>query len=442
MPVVGRQLRSAEALAGAAAQVTTTGATTARELASVLADPPASGPQRLVALDQVSTSIGRAERALRVVPLGPREGLVPPLADARQELGREVRTTQDSLRRAAVVTTGLADLLHGPRRYLLLATNNAEMRAGSGMILSAGVLTVAGGELALDGMRPAAELELPPGGVPVEGDQAARWGWAHPGREWRNLAMTPRFDVTGPLAARMWEVSTGQPVDGVVAVDIVALRAVLAATGPVRVAGGLQIGADNVERHLFHDQYEGLAYDKTLEAAQAARRDHLGEIARGAVAAIQGGEADLSKLSSELPRAAAGRHALLWSRRDREQRAWEAAGVSGKVAANSVLPAVLNRAGNKLDQHLEMEAEITASARPDGIRHVTVTLRVTNNTPEGGWPYVVGPHPAIDIVEGTYLGLVALTVPGAATNLSFGPGVTTNVIGPDGPSRVVATEVR
>ncbi|MDP9441789.1 MAG: DUF4012 domain-containing protein, partial [Actinomycetota bacterium] len=413
----------------------------AGDVQAALADPPASGAQRVAALEQLGSSVRRAERDIRVVPLGPRDGLVRPLAKARNRLAGEIAQTQDALRKAAAVTTGLSDLLRGPRRYLLLATNNAEMRAGSGMILSAGVLSVADGEVSLEELQPAAELQLPGAGVTVEGDQAARWGWTNPGREWRNLAMTPRFDATAPLAAKMWEARTGQPVDGVVALDVIALRAVLVATGPVEV-GDLQVGPDNVERHLFHDQYEGLAYDRTFEAVQSARRDELGVIARAAVAVLQGGGLDLKRLGTEFAGAAAGRHALLWSKHPPEQHAWEAAGVSGQLASSSVLPAVLNRAGNKLDQYLEMEADLQATRGRDGSHDVTVTLRLTNKAPDRLPPYVGGPHPDTDVAPGTYLGLVALSVPGEARDLTFGPGVATNVIGPDGPTRVVATEVQ
>ena len=44
--------------------------------------------------------------------------------------------------------------------------------------------------------RPTAELALPGDGVPFSGDFADRWGWLHPNREWRNLGLSPQFDMT------------------------------------------------------------------------------------------------------------------------------------------------------------------------------------------------------------------------------------------------------
>src|SRR5439155_10126956 len=100
---------------------------------------------------------------------------------------------------ATATATALADLLRGPRHYLLLAANNAEMRAGSGTFLSAGSLDFTDGQIHLGEMTPTAELP-PADGVPITGDSNALWGWTQPTREWRNLGMSPRFDQTAALA--------------------------------------------------------------------------------------------------------------------------------------------------------------------------------------------------------------------------------------------------
>ena len=130
-----------------------------------------------------------------------------------------------------------AQLLQGPRNYLLLAANNSEMRVGSGAFLSVGVLSTADGSLHLGPVRSIIDFNLPDDRVPLTGDLADRWGWLEPNREWRNLASSPRFDANAELATQMWKASTGQDVDGVMAIDIDALRAMLAATGPVVVDG-------------------------------------------------------------------------------------------------------------------------------------------------------------------------------------------------------------
>ena len=74
-----------------------------------------------------------------------------------------------------------------------------------------------------------------------------------PTEEWRNLASSPRFEVTASLAAEMWRATTGETVDGVLLVDPVALQALLAAQGAVSV-GDREIGADNVVEFLMLDR--------------------------------------------------------------------------------------------------------------------------------------------------------------------------------------------
>src|SRR6266851_4771702 len=147
--------------------------------------------------------------------------------------------------RAAGATSAMADLLSG-RRYLVLAANNAEMRAGSGMFLSVGVLESSAGAFHLGPVRPSADFDLPGDGVALGGTLAERWGWLHPNREWRNLGLSPQFDETGPLAARMWQAAQGQPIDGVLAVDVEALKTMLSVTGPVATDRG-EVSAGNVE---------------------------------------------------------------------------------------------------------------------------------------------------------------------------------------------------
>ena len=228
---------SVDALSNAATQVADTGIEAVTRAREVLDAPHRSGPQRIAVLRRLAVVAERAERDLTGLPLGPSDALIGALAGARDELANEVERTRGGLGRGAAGARAAADLLAGPRRYLILAANNAEMRSGSGMFLSAGVMTTSEGTIDVGDLTSTTDLMLPPGAVPLSGDLADRWGWLHPTQEWRNLGVSPRFDVTGPLAARMWEARGGGAVDGVLALDVAALRATLAAIGPVDVNG-------------------------------------------------------------------------------------------------------------------------------------------------------------------------------------------------------------
>src|SRR5207302_11444582 len=120
---------------------------------------------------------------------------------------------------------------------------------GAGTPLSYGVLTVAGGALRLSPMQSIADLAHPPAGVTLDPDMARVWGPFSPGRTWENVDLTGRFPVAAELASRMWQAIGKPAVDGVLLVDPVALKPVLAATGPVTVDGA-SVTADNVVDNL------------------------------------------------------------------------------------------------------------------------------------------------------------------------------------------------
>jgi hypothetical protein len=425
------------ALSGAAERTMAVAAGAADRAQRVLAADHETGPQRVALVRRLGALAGDTERALRGLDLGPDRGLVGRLAHARVRFDGELRRARNGLTRAEAASAAMAALLDGPRRTLVLAANNAEMRAGSGMFLSAGVLETVNGRLKLSAFHPTGDRTLPPDAVPLTGDMAARWGWLHPNQEWRNLGASPRFDTTAPLAAAMWSAATGEaPVDSVIAVDPPALAAVLHAVGPVTV-DTTRLTGNTVVDFLMHDQY--LRFAGTPD--QAARRDVLGAVAGLVLGALDGRSWDVGEMASGITDAAAGRHLLAWSRQPSEQRQWERAGVAGAVASDSLLVAVLNRGGNKLDRFLQVSAALEMTSA-DGASDGVLRLRLHNTTPAGEPVYVAGPNPFAPTTAGEYLGLVTVTLPGATTSAVIDGHEHLAVAGRDGPTQVVGTEVR
>lgn len=440
LPVLGRQLRAFAALAGAASEAAHVGATAVASARKALDAAGGGGPERVVALRRLSHIARSADQSLAQLDLGPRDHLVDPLARASDELARRVTDGRSTLERAGLVSGAIADMLAGPGRYLLLAGNNAEMRAGSGMFLSAGILETRDGSLLLGPMHPTGDLTLPGQGVEGDADLQARWGWLHPGREWRNLGLSARFDATGKLAASMWQARHGTPVDGVLAMDVEGLRALLTATGPVPL-GPTLVGPDQVVELLLHDQYLELPEAGAPgEADQARRRERLGDLAGAALRALDSGRYDAGVLATELADAAGGRHLLAWSADPAQQEAWEAAGISGALSSESLLVSVLNRGGNKLDRFLDVSSRLTL--RPVfGGTDVVVKVRLANRTPDGEPWYVAGPAPGSGLAPGEYLGIVSVNVPAAADDVRIDGGPVLVARGPDGPSQVIAVPV-
>ena len=433
VPVVGRQVRSVRALASAAARVTDVGLASVTSGRDILHRPHGSPVERLAVIDALRDLAATASRDLAAIDLGPSEALVGPLADAHDQLSTDVARVRTTAAKAEAATSGVARLLSGPRRYLVIAANNAEMRAGSGMWLSIGELTTNGGSLELGDMTSVTDVDVPPG-VPLDRDVAALWGALQPETDFRNLMLSPRFDVSARAAVAMWQASGHDRPDGVLVLDPVALRALVAATGPVDV-DGRRVDASSIVDELLHGQY---VRHPDFERV-GPRREALGTIARQVTDAIDRGNWDVPTLASGLSDAALGRHVLAWSADPQEQRAWAAAGIDGSIADDALLLAVSNRGGNKLDPFLHVSADLS-SARGRETNTIALRVRLENTVPQGEPRYIAGPNPATTFAPGEYVGYLALSLPADASRVRV-DGAELLETGRDGNSTVVVARV-
>ncbi len=442
LPVIGRQVRSVQDLSAAAGQVARIGAHAIDAAHSVLQSPHSSGPDRVVELRRLAALAASTNSALGRIDTGPANALVSPLASKHDTFVRDLDQVRTKLQHAAGVSGTMADILQGPQTYVLLMANNAEMRAGSGNFLEVGALTTSDGHLQLSHLDQSVNIPVPAGEVPVSGDLEARWGWLKPGQDWRNLGFTPQFDVNGPLAARMWEAETGQHVDGVIAVDVETLHQILLVTGPVTLSDGTVVNADDVVQLLVHDQYEGLVDQPTGQQAkaEAGREDRLGSLAQAALGALENESLDLKSLSNAMTTATEGRHLMMWSAQPKAEAAWVRAGVAGQLEPDSVMAAVINRGGNKLDQYLSVDTDLdlhTQGKRTLG----TLTVHLRNTTPPGQSQYIAGPYPGLGTQYGEYVGVLAVNLPGYASVPSVERNPPLDALGAEGPTWVIATPV-
>ena len=436
LPVLGRQIRSLNTLAGAGADVlaVVVEASGAVDELRVGAEVPAS---RVASVTALRETVSAAAVQLRSVSLGPDEALIAPLARARQTIAGELVEALESLDRAELVTSALVSVLEGSR-YLVLAANNAEMQAGWGMPLSVGVLEVVDGDLGLTGMQAAEDLVLPAGAVPIIGDFEATWGFMRPSQDFRNLALTASFPEAAPVAAAMWEELGRGAVDGVIALDPLALRAILTATGPVEVEDGI-VTAEDVVPFVLHDAYVD---QQSRSAGQEVRRERQSDIAVATVASATSAGTDLLELARSLAEAAASRHVMVWSIEPNEQAAWAAAGVDGGFGQDSLLIGAVNRSANKLDWFLDVSASLQAEAVADGIE-VTIEIELLNRTPDGEPSYVAGPTaegPDGLLAAGDWRGFLTVHVPGEAASVRI-DGLAPTVDGRSWPTRVGASVV-
>ena len=360
---------------------------------------------------------------------------LPPVDSADAELRAELKRIHGEIDNILVDARGLRSFLAGPTTYVVLAANNAEMRAG-GMVLQAGTLHADAGKLSAGAFLTTGNLVLKKS-VAVPPEIQTLYGWLDPGQDWRNTGTSPDFPVVAPMYVAMARqrpdlVRRAPDVGGAAQLDIFALRRLLDVIGPV-VVEGRRYTTNNVERLVMHDLYA--AYG-TLRPEIVARHHELGQLAEATFLALERRHWDPHALLKALAATARGRHLLLWSRRPDEEDAWRRLGVDGALLRDGLMVTIQNHGGNKLDWFLRPSVTMATSAMKNGYTRVTLRVMIDNPTPPNEPKYVTGGGAFVPI--GTYRAFVAVYLPGWATNVTM-TGSSTLVSGPDGPMRVVGT---
>jgi Protein of unknown function (DUF4012) len=245
LPVVGRHVDCFDDLSSTASKMSGSISRAADGALDVTAGFSGTSQERLATIDALTVILHEARVDLRDTRPCRTNALLSGLRDARDRLQRERTRVHDQVGNAEATLVAARQLLAGPSRYLLLAANNAEMRNGSGMFLSVGELRAEAGAVSIDEMQSTGLLKLDRP-VAVDPSIEGLWGFADSGAEWRSLGVSPRFPVVAEQASRMWEAVGGERVDGVIAVDVTALRALLAVVGPVTLSDGTVVDSENV----------------------------------------------------------------------------------------------------------------------------------------------------------------------------------------------------
>ena len=429
LPVAGRHLDAAQHLAGASQDGTAAAEAALRSLTVLTRRSSAKGPARVRTLRDLAAVSGRTRRALEAVDPGSADGLIGPLGDAVVELDQQRDDASHAAGQLQSTSLALADVLQGPTSYLLLGANNAEMRNGSGMFLSASELRFDQGRLALGDVRPSAELVLPVGKVKATGDLAANWPWLDPARDLRNLGLTADFPQSADVAAQNWAaVPGGGPVDGVIAIDVDGLRSLLRVVGPVEI-DGVRYTADTVRGELLRKQYQRFDGDRQ------ARRDRLGDVARAVFDRLEAGGWKTDRLATELADAVEGRHLMIWSKDAKAAAAWRSAGADGHLTDHSLSIGLLNRGAAKLDSWVDTSADVTFTALSGGRHRITVRYDVVNRAPGTGPAYVIGPN-VKGLRAGDHAALVVVNLPAGSSQVDM-RGADVFLSGGDGPTVVI-----
>ena len=282
----------------------------------------------------------------------------------------------------------------GQSTYLVLFTTPVEARATTGFPGNFAEVTFTDGRFDMTRFGRITELNqaLPVGGATISGppDYLARYARYEPQREWRNITLSPDFPSVAAVAAEMYVQSGGQPVDGVMSVDPVALAGLLTFTGPMTVPGIEEpLTSENAARFLLRDQYVELPDDP-------ARTDALESLAERAFDRLTTvdlpGPPELRRVLGPIVETG---HLQVAAFSDQQAAFLDALGISGRypaVAGDFLGVTTSNAAGSKIDLFLRCDLAYDVRWDPStGAVRSTVTVSLTNEAPASGLPdYVIG----------------------------------------------------
>ena len=222
--------------------------------------------------------------------------------------------------------------------------------------------------------------------------------------------MSTHFPYAAQIWKSMWAQQTGMVVDGVIAIDPVALSYVLGATGPVTMPDGEVVTSDNVV-----ELTESTAYVR-FPTDQPARKQYLQDVAKEVVTKITGTVRSPRDLLDVLGKAVGEGRLAVSSSSLTDQTLLEETSLAHVIPDDPAPYAAVvmnNLGGNKLDYYLTPGIEYAADGCDGERRNATVTVRLTNTAPGGLPDYVAGsagltPDAPINVPNGTMLTSVRL----------------------------------
>lgn len=266
-PVFGADARAASALSSAGVEVANNALTPiVREASSGLVAQlvPHHGRVDLAAIRRLAPVVARvqsalaaADRRLSVIEPG---SLTGSIREPFDQLVGQLSTAEigvDAASRAVQVMPSMLGAA-GPRHYVLLFDNNAEIRATGGIPGAFAMVTADHGRLSLGRQGSAGGFGEFPSPVLPQSQAERRIYGVQPATYFQDIDAVPDFPRTAALAKAMYQAKYGGPVDGVASIDAVSLGYLLKATGPITAPGGVRLTAANATDELLNGAYTRL----------------------------------------------------------------------------------------------------------------------------------------------------------------------------------------
>ena len=330
-------------------------------------------------LPQIKTVLASAQAEVASID---RDALLPVVDDAVGQLitvvdqAGPMLDTAETLLPVALRLAGA----EGPRNYLVVFQNNAEIRATGGNAATSTLIHAENGKIAkveddsVEDFYNAGVTGRLRSDLPAETLALYEWDFT---KNAQNFTRTPDFPTTAQMFSQLWTQTNDSQLDGVISMDPVALSYMLKATGPVELKDGSEINADNAVKLLLNDTYEkfgtnGLAADA-----------YFADVASRVFDKIASGSWEPTKMITQLQRSVKEDRIYAWFPREDENALAVDLKIDGALTADNTkatqVGIYLNNASySKLEYFLSTSLNVTCDATA---RTMTTSLTMTSTVP-------------------------------------------------------------
>ena len=325
--------------------------------------------------------------------------------------------------------------VEGPKKYLVAFQNSAEARGTGGLIGAFAIIEFDRGKFAVLKTGSNAILkslnEIP---IPMPAEYATLYR-SDPAI-WLNSNLSPHFPYGAQIWMELWRLQSGEKLDGVIAIDPTAISYLLKSTGPITLASGEEITAQNVVQKTLKDAY------KRYEKDNNARKQYLVDIMNATFARFTSMQFSKLTFAKQVVPVLLQNRLLIYSSDATIQDALSLTKLGGTMNLgpnNEYRAVILNIDASKLDYYLDRE--IAVKTTKCGVNATTeVSIKVTNQVtnPEKLSAYVLSrkdkTKPA-DLVTGQHRFKVFIYGPNGSTLISASRSGLTGSAGGVGSER-------
>jgi hypothetical protein len=373
--------------------------------------------------------IDRLTAARDELAVPPEAWLPGVVIDGRADVLTLADETVATLERAEALTAALPGFLgaEGERRYFIGMQTSAELRGTGGLIGFWGVLSVDDGRVtfgASEAYDPFDDAGLPEGETrlgqigtiglsplnPPGVDEAflGRYATTAAARSFPNSNLDPDLPTTGKVILDLFELQTGERLDGVVLLDPPGVQRLLEPTGstlPVSAEVAAEVGladglpVDAFARFVTDQIYDTYGFDRSDE-----RKDVLRALGDTAFERIVTGGWSTPEMVRAVAEATTERHLQVYSTDEQVQAGFQAVNATGSLElpedADLLALTANNVVGGKQDVHLGHrsdvevvldEVQLGADGSVWALRWLGVSVYVDNPLPTSGRDlYVIG----------------------------------------------------